>query len=340
MPLFKGKSSKALPNRGIKYICREDKAIYISSINLDDNRDYAEQFKETSDIFHKNLNKGDRKYYHFKLSADPKDKLSPEQHQRFAEELASRLFSNYECVITTHIDTDVVHSHIIINSIDFETGKKARFGPREYLDMKRLANEVGLSYDCTPLDFTRRSKINITQAEKHIELKGGISWKQELREVLDLAMMKTSSLEEFESYINKYGVTITKNTGNTISFKHPMKNKSIRGIRLGQKYMRKEILYELEKSGDKLISLRRTQNECSENRIGKAERYSKTGLERTGDGIESTSENIHRKRRDIHDTIPNVSRETDFELEGTDSGSTNSGQEVNSFDTGFSGHSL
>lgn len=96
----------------------------MDSLAIDDSRSYAEQFKETSDVFHKNSKREERKYYHFKLSADPKDNISPETHHRFAEEFVKKAFPNFESVTTTHINTDVIHTHIVINSIDMENGKK------------------------------------------------------------------------------------------------------------------------------------------------------------------------------------------------------------------------
>ena len=67
MPLFKGKASKAKPKKAIDYVTNPQKAIIISSQSLDDNRNYAVQFKETCDIYGKGSKPDERKYYHFKL---------------------------------------------------------------------------------------------------------------------------------------------------------------------------------------------------------------------------------------------------------------------------------
>lgn len=46
--------------------------------------------------------------------------------------------------------------------------------------------------------------------------------------------MTSSSMDDFEREINKYGVIITRNTGKTITFKHPLNNKKVRGKNSGQ----------------------------------------------------------------------------------------------------------
>lgn len=49
----------------------------------------------------------------------------------------------FECVIATHTDTETVHSHIIVNAISFENGRKLHCNIREYGQMKDLANKLG-----------------------------------------------------------------------------------------------------------------------------------------------------------------------------------------------------
>jgi len=101
----------------IDYVTRKDKAVIVSSLAMDDNTSYAKQFFETCDMYGKGSESDERKYYHFKLSIDPTDNPTPQQSHALAEKLAQQLFSAHECVIATHNDTDVIHSHIIINAV-------------------------------------------------------------------------------------------------------------------------------------------------------------------------------------------------------------------------------
>ena len=140
MPLFKGSGHKSKPDKAIAYITDKEKAVLISSQAMDDSKDYAKQFRETCQMFGKGSGYDERKYYHFKVSCDPADNVTPEVSHQLAQELAEKLFPNHECVIATHNDTDVIHSHIIVNSVNFETGKKLHLNDKEYADCKDMAN--------------------------------------------------------------------------------------------------------------------------------------------------------------------------------------------------------
>ena len=242
MPLFKCSASKAKPKNGIRYITDPKKAAFVSAKNLFEDEDYAKQFEETAKRFGKGEKFDERKYYHFKLSCARKDNVTPRRAHDFAEEVAEAFFKNYECVIATHTDTETVHSHIIVNAVDPITGKKLQFGKAEYAAMKDEVNRIGKEHGYTETDFRKRSKNSRTSIEKKIILKGGTSWKEELREVIAEGIKNSKTSEEFKKYLDEcYGVKITWD-GKDYSYLHPNKQKPIRGERLGTNYTKSEVL--------------------------------------------------------------------------------------------------
>ena len=242
MPLFKCSASKAKPKNGIAYVTDEKKAKIVTVRNLFEDEDYAKQFEETASRFGKGDKFDERKYYHCKLSCARQDNVSPEKAHAYAEELVAKLFQNYECVIATHTDTQTVHSHIIINAVDPITGKKLQFNKQDYVKMKDEVNAIGRKYGFTETEFRKHGKNRRTAAEKKIMLKGGTSWKEELREVIAEAVKKTKSQDEFIKYLDEcYGVKITRD-GKDYSYLHPNKQKPIRGERLGTNYTKSEVI--------------------------------------------------------------------------------------------------
>lgn len=242
MPLLKCSASKARPKNGIRYIIDPKKAAIVSARNLFDDEDYAKQFEETAKRFGKGEKYDERKYYHFKLSCARKDNVTPEKAHAYAEEIAEAFFKNYECVIATHTDTQTVHSHIIVNAVDPITGKKLQFSKQDYVKKKDEVNAIGRKYGFTETEFRKRGKNSRTAAEKKIILKGGTSWKEELREVIAEAVKKTKSPEAFKKYLDEcYGVKITRD-GKDYSYLHPNKQKPIRGERLGTNYTKSEVI--------------------------------------------------------------------------------------------------
>lgn len=248
MPLFKGQGCKSTPGKAIRYVTDEKKAEIVSSQNLDDSRSYAEQFRETARIYGKGEKFAERKYYHFKLSCDRADRVSAADHHEYAEALAKKLFPEYECVIATHTDTDTVHSHIIVNAVNFETGQKLHCNNRLYGRWKDAANDLGAERGYATLDFRKPARERIATQERLVELKGGTSWKEELREVIGLAKQDAKTMSEFEKYLQQYGVELTRNTEKTIAYKHPKKTKAIRGEKLGADYTRGAVADLLEQN--------------------------------------------------------------------------------------------
>lgn len=240
MPLFKAEASKSTPKKAIAYITRKDKATYVSVRNLFEDEDYAEQFRQTAARFGKGKKYEERKYYHFKLSCAQKDNVCAKEHQLYAEELAARLFPDCECVIATHTDTKTVHSHIIVNAITPITGKKLRILLPEYRKMKDEANRLGEELGYTKTEYRRRAEHSRTQDERHIILKGGTSWKEELRMVIEMAKQSSSTQEEFTAFLKDCGVTVTRSK-TEYSFLHPQKEKAIRGLKLGENYCKEKI---------------------------------------------------------------------------------------------------
>ena len=250
MPLLKCSASKAKPKDGISYITNSKKAAYVSSRNLFEDEDYAEQFEQTVKRFGKGDKFDERKYYHFKPSCARSDNVTALQAHRYAEEVAKKLFESCECVIATHTDTQTVHSHIIVNAVHPITGKKLQFSQKDDVAMKDEVNLIRKKYGFTQTDFRKRSKNSRTATERKIMLKGGTSWKEELREVIAEAIKNSTTPEQFNEYLEKcYGVKITRD-GKDYSYLHPEKQKPIRGEKLGTNYTKSEVIRKIGKQNN------------------------------------------------------------------------------------------
>ena len=250
MPLLKCSASKAKPKNGITYITNPKKAAYVSSRNLFEDEDFAEQFEQTAHRFGKGDKFDERKYYHFKLSCARSDNVTAQQAHRYAQEVAEKLFNDCECVIATHTDTQTVHSHIIVNAVHPITGKKLQFSQKDYVAMKDEVNRIGKEHGFTATEFRKRGKNSRTAPERKIMLNGGTSWKEELREVIVEAIKNSTTPDKFKEYLEKcYGVKITRD-GKDYSYLHPEKQKPIRGEKLGTNYTKSEVLRKIGKQNN------------------------------------------------------------------------------------------
>lgn len=318
MPLLKCSAGKAKPQSAIGYITNPKKAEIVSVRNLFEDEDYAKQFEETAAMYGKSKGYNERKYYHFKLSCARQDNVSPQAAHRFAEEVAERLFQDYECVLATHTDTDTVHSHIIVNAVNPITGKKLQFSPKDYVAMKDEVNRLGKEHGYTETDFRKRGKNSRTAAERKIMFNGGVSWKEELREVIVEAIGKSKDEREFKDYLKVcYGVEITR-SGKDYSYLHPQKQKPIRGAKLGTNYTKSEVLRKLGEQNNRQKS---TANNGRRN--GSVGQSTGTGAVRTGGFIHkgSAGKFIAKGIGDIERAMQSLNFSAECANRGTDAAS-------------------
>ncbi len=129
-----------------------------------------------------------------------------------AHEAARRLagyFEGYEVLVCTHVDREHIHSHCIINSVNFETGKKVHMADEQIQELRvrndQICAELGLP------KFRRaeqRQSRGMSNAEYYTASKGE-SWKFELMRVIDECMRCAGSREEFLILLRSEGYDAT-----------------------------------------------------------------------------------------------------------------------------------
>lgn len=217
--------------------------------------------------------------------------------QEYAKACAEKMFEGYECVIATHTDTQTVHSHIVVNAVHPITGKKLHFNDGDYTRLKDMANEIGEEFGFSSLDFRKKAENNRTQDEQHIILKGGTSWKEDLREVIEEGKQVATTPKEFIEYLKLYGVEITK-SGKDYSYLHPHKQKPIRGKRLGENYSKEAIEHFIGEKGHGQNA--RAAYAIAGNEREGQERYSDGFVERGVGDIEREIEQLDRTAEQAH----------------------------------------
>ena len=208
-------------SRAINYA--EKRAEEKSGLNCD--VDYAKSaFKQTRSLY----GKEDGVQAHTVIQSFSPGEVTPEQCNQLGLELAEKIAPNHQVAVYTHTDKDHYHNHIVINSVDLETGKKYQSNKKQRDLVKKendnICREHGLS-------VTERgtAKMRYTQAEKGIVFdREEYSWKDELRELIENAKAHTSNLETFSEHLEEKGVEV-KLRGETISYKPENANKWVRG---------------------------------------------------------------------------------------------------------------
>src|SRR5699024_6612739 len=94
------------------------------------------------------FSKNDGIQAHHVIQSFKPDEVTPEKANQVGLELATKLAPNHEVAVYTHDDTNHVHNHIVINSVNFETGKKYQAHGKEAIERARsMSDEVWKIHD-------------------------------------------------------------------------------------------------------------------------------------------------------------------------------------------------
>ena len=173
-------------------------------------------------------------------SFDDSDGLTAKRANELGQETARRLAPGYQAMVYTHTDGagGKTHNHIIINAVSVEDGKK--LNTRGFLnDARRVSNEISRENGLHVITERTRG-TRFTQAEQGLADRGVQSWKDELREVVEVARDSCRSMEQFRTKLEGYGVRISERTrkrdGETgWTYQHPNGMKC-RAAKLGEDY--------------------------------------------------------------------------------------------------------
>ena len=159
--------------------------------------------------------------------------LAHEIGKQFADEI---LGGKYEYVLTTHIDKDHVHNHLIFNAVDFVDYHAYKSYKRIYYDMRevsdRLCKENGLS-------VIPPSQNKGMGYKEYTEAKRGTSWKQKLKQTIDRLVITAKDYDDFLRLIQEAGYEIK--TGKYISFRAEGQERFTRSKTIGENYTEERI---------------------------------------------------------------------------------------------------
>ena len=159
--------------------------------------------------------------------------LAHEIGKQFADEI---LGGKYEYVLTTHIDKDHVHNHLIFNAVDFVDYHAYKSYKRIYYDMRevsdRLCKENGLS-------VIPPSQNKGMGYKEYTEAKRGTSWKQKLKQTIDRIVITAKDYDDFLRLMQEAGYEIK--TGKYISFRAEGQDRFTRSKTIGENYTEERI---------------------------------------------------------------------------------------------------
>ena len=208
----RGTQSRAAMRGVMCYVMQEKKTAWeggplVSGINCQPQSVY-DDFLNTKLLYHKD---GGVMFYHMVQSFPKGAAVDPRQAHEAARRLAE-YFDGYEVLVCTHVDREHIHSHCVINSVNFETGKKLHMAKEQLQELMRRNDMICQKMGLPVFEPTAQQARGMSGAEYHTALKGQ-SWKLRLMNTIDECMKYAADKDAFVSLMASEGYAVRWESG-------------------------------------------------------------------------------------------------------------------------------
>ena len=203
----RGTQSRAAMRGVMLYVMQEKKTTWegeplVSGINCQPQSVY-DDFINTKLLYHKD---GGVMFYHMVQSFPKGAAVDPRQAHEAARRLAE-YFDGCEVLVCTHVDREHIHSHCVINSVNFDTGKKLHMAKEQLQELMRRNDMICLEMGLPVFDAPTQQSRGMGGAEYHTALKGQ-SWKLRLMNTIDACMKYAADKDAFVSLMESEGYAV------------------------------------------------------------------------------------------------------------------------------------
>ena len=214
MPIIHFINNKTQTAGGMKnvlsYVSRKEKTVsedkrFVTGVNCSPET-ALDEMTATKNLFHKN---DGRLYYHLVQSFPSGYKIEPELAHKIAVELAEKAFGKFEVVVATHIDREHINSHLVLNSVSFEDGKKYHSNKESVEELMKLSDEICQQHGVHVLDAPKKKmEKDFLSDSEYRSAKRGESFKWELMNVINQVMKKAKSKNQFCYMMKQQGYSV------------------------------------------------------------------------------------------------------------------------------------
>ena len=203
----RGTQSRAAMRGVMRYVMQEKKTTWgdgplVSGINCQVQSVY-DDFLNTKLLYHKD---GGVMFYHMVQSFPKGEAVDPRQAHEAARRLAE-YFAGCEVLVCTHVDREHIHSHCVINSVNFDTGKKLHMAKEQLQELMRRNDAICQEMDLPVFEPTAQQSRGMGGAEYHTALKGQ-SWKLRRMNTIDECMKYAADKDTFVSLMASEGYAV------------------------------------------------------------------------------------------------------------------------------------
>ena len=239
---------KSYRKKIIKYILNPEKTKNLALVSDYGMRNFLDfpSYEEMVQMYHENFINNDTLYdfrhdrleekqrqihaHHIIQSFSPEDNLTPEQINQIGYETMKELTGGkFRFIVTTHVDKDHLHNHIIINSVDSNSDKKLKWDYKVERNLRMISDR-----------FSKIAGAKIIEnrySHQQYKIYRKTNHKYELKQRLYFLMKNSTDLEDFKKNAPLLHVKIDFSHKHTTFF---MTDSTMRQVVRGNKLNRKQ----------------------------------------------------------------------------------------------------
>ena len=217
----------------IRYVENDDKTdptMFVSGINCSKHNAYNEMIAVKRRFGERGKNIAYHGYQSFAAG-----EVTPDEAHQIGLETARKMWgARYQVVVTTHLNTDNIHNHFVINSVSFVDGKKFRNGIGDRLELRKISDAICAARNKSVI---QSHKFYSNKKEYWIRNSGKLTHRDMLRRDVDEALSKCCTFRELEYYLKCLGYRFDHD----FRYEHPSViadgwKRAVRITSLGEKY--------------------------------------------------------------------------------------------------------
>ena len=222
----------------IRYVENDDKTdqtMFVSGINCSKHNTYNEMFAVKRRFGERGKNIAYHGYQSFAAG-----EVTPDEAHQIGLETARQMWgARYQVVVTTHLNTDNIHNHFVINSVSFVDGKKFRNGIGDRLELRKISDAICAARNKSVI---QSHKFYSNKKEHWIRNSGKLTHRDILRRDVDEAIANSGSFKEIEYCMKNLGYRFERD----FYYDHPSViadgwKRAIRISSLGENYTKERI---------------------------------------------------------------------------------------------------
>ena len=226
----------------LRYVENDDKTdqtMFVSGINCSKHNAYNEMIAVKRRFGERGKNIAYHGYQSFAAG-----EVTPDEAHAIGMETARQMWgTRYQVVVTTHLNTDNIHNHFVINSVSFVDGKKFRNGIGDRLELRKISDAICAARNKSVI---QSHKFYSNKKEYWIRNSGRLTHRDMLRRDVDEALSKCCTFKEFEYYLKCLGYRFERD----FRYEHPSViadgwKRTVRISGLGEKYSREAMRQKL-----------------------------------------------------------------------------------------------